>query len=575
MRQLIQEKVTKYWWQIELLSFLGLSLIWILPWGTSGKIYLGDDLGFHLNRIQGLVQNLHNGGAFWQIPAVSTAAFSGWGYPINLFYPAAALLPAAWLQALATGVSGYYLFLVLVNWVTLWATAAVAYRLLHSRSQAFLAAILYGFAQYRFLDFFVRGSLAEGLVFAFLPLIFYGVYSIAAGDYHQWYWLAIGMALIALTHVISLVLSSVGVVIMLSFWGLCRRDLKARSLRLGAATGLAVLLSLSFLGPLVEQLRHVGRLGVAQYTLADSATHLGDLVRNSLDNAVASNAINLGILLVATSILALVVWRRLQPFDHYCLVLGGIFVLLATSLFPWSLFQGILGAIQFPWRFLALADFPLALVGARAISLITRAQAFRRQLLVVPLATLLAVGLSLGAQNTLYRSVGPNNPKVITNATYLTNATNDTTTDYVAQKGLVSMAAVRTHSIPVMNTQPNGQQLPSLKQLAVRALPNGLAYTVQSTTAQTIKLPQLMYHGYRVRVNGHVQTPTLDQNGVVHVRIKAGTSHITFVYERTTVQRVTSLITDLTWLTVGGWLVWRWYRRQRTALRRSHPASGD
>lgn len=563
MMQLIRRMVTKYRWQLELLSFVVLSVIWILPWGFSGKLYLGDDLGFHLNRIQGLARDMQLSGHWWQIPAVSTTAFSGWGYPINLFYPAAALLPAAWLQNLASGISGYYLFLVLLNVVTLWIAAQVADRLLPNHAEAFLAAVIYSFAQYRFLDFFVRGSLAKGIVFAFLPLIFYGTYSIAAGDYRKWYWLAVGMALIALTHVVSLVLSSVGVVIMLSFWGLRRREISARALRLGAAAGTAALLSLSFLGPLIEQLQHIGKLGIAQYTLADSATHLGDLLWNSLNDAVASNAINFGILLLVTSGLAIVVWRRLRPFDHYCLVLGGIFVLLATNLFPWPLLQGLLGSIQFPWRFLALADFPLALVGARAIMVITRTTTFQRGLTVVAAVTVIVVGLSFSASTTLYRSVGPTNAKVVTNATYLANATQDTTTDYVAQRGLVSMAAVRTHSIPVMNTQPNGQQPASLQQLGVRPVANGLVYTLRSTTAQNIKLPQLDYYGYHVYVNGHEQTPTLDGNGVVHIRVNAGTSQIRYEYRKTTVQTVTGVLTALAWIGLLGTGGWRWYRRQR------------
>ncbi|GEO70086.1 hypothetical protein [Levilactobacillus acidifarinae] len=563
MTQLMRRVVTKYWWQLELLSFVVLSLIWILPWGFSGKIYLGDDLGFHLNRIQGLAKAIQLSGNWWQIPAVSTAAFSGWGYPINLFYPAAALLPAAWLQTIASGVGGYYVFLVLLNVLTLWVAAMVAARLLPSRAQAFLAAVIYGFAQYRFLDFFVRGSLAEGIVFTFLPLIFYGVYSITIGDYHKWPWLAVGMALIALTHVISLVLSSVGVIIMLSLWGLRRKELRVRGLRFGAAAGLAVLLSLSFLGPLVEQLRHVGKLGIAQYTLADSATHLGDLLWNSLNDAVASNAINFGVLLLVTSVLAIIVWRQLRPFDRYCLVLGGIFVFLATNLFPWPLFQGLLGTIQFPWRFLAMADFPLALVGARAVMVVTRAKTFQRTLMVVPVVTAIAVGLSFSASATLYRSVGPNNAKVVTNATYLANATRDTTTDYVAQRGLVSMAAVRTHSIPVMNTQPNGQQPASLQQLAVRPVANGLVYTVKSTTAQEIKLPQLDYYGYHVFVNGREQTPRLDSNGVVHIHVNTGTSQIRYVYQRTTVQYLTSGLTWLAWISLIGVGCWRWLQRQR------------
>jgi len=560
MGKLMRKYVVTYWWQLELAVFLVMSLLWVLPWGTSGKLYTGDDLAFHLNRIQGLYQAFQQSGNWWQVPAVATGAFSAWGYPINLFYPAVALLPAVWIQAVAQGIGGYYVFLVLLNVVTLLIAAGVANRILKSRALGFLAAVLYAFSQYRFLDFFVRGALAEGIVFAFLPLIFYGVYCLAYGDYHKWYWLAIGMALIAMTHVISLVLSAVGVVIMLSLWGLCRKDFWPRVLRLGLAAGTALLLSLSFIGPLVEQLLHVGKLGVAQYTLADSAVQVGDFLSNSLNNATASNQINVGIIFLLLVVLSFVVWTKLTALDRYCLVVGLVFTLLATDLFPWQLFQGVLGAIQFPWRFLALACFPIALVGAHALAIATRAVTLNRKLVLLPLVGLLVVGLALGTSGRFYRSAVAADNKLVTAATYQPTATGDTTTDYVAQRGQVSMAAVRTHSIPVMNTQLNGQVPTSLQQLAETPTTNGLTFSLKSTVAQTIKLPQLYYYGYHVYVNQREQQPTLDSNGVVHIKVPAGTSQIRYDYLPTTVQKLSGWLSLLAWIGLLGTLIWRWYR---------------
>lgn len=566
MKIVIKKYLVTHWWQLEVGAFLVLSILWILPWGASGKLYVGDDLGFHLNRIQGLTRAFEQSGDWWRLPAVATGAFSGWGYPINLFYPALTLVPAAWLQVVATGLGGYYVFLVLLNWGTLVITEVVARKLLHSRAQALLATVLYGFAQYRFLDFFVRGALAEGIVFAFLPLIFYGVYCLTIGDDRQWLWLSVGMALIALTHVVSLVLCAVGVGLMLTMWGLRRTQALRRLRHLGYAIGGAVLLSLSFLGPLVEQLRAVGKLGVAQYTLADSAAQLGDLLLNSLDNATASNQINFGILPLVITVLALVVWRRLTVFDRYCLLLGWVFIFMSTDLFPWSLFQGVLGAIQFPWRFLALAGFPLALVGARALVLVTQAHTLDRQLLVLPAVTLVVVALALGTSSRLYRQVAQDSAKIVTSANYQSVATSDTTTDYVGQKSQVSMAAVRTHSVPVMNTQPNGQVPTNLQQTGTQTLANGLVYQLTSQVAQTIKLPQIAYRGYQVTVNGHVQQPTLDANGVVHVRIPAGASTVRYLYRGTLAQHLCGWVTGLSWLSLLGLAGWRVYRRlKRTA----------
>lgn len=558
--------LTRYWWQVEGVTFLLLSILWILPWGFSGKLYVGDDLAFHLNRIQGLTAAFKASGNWFQIPAVATGAFSAWGYPINLFYPATALIPAAWLQAVAPGIGGYYVFLVFLNFATLGIAAVVAYQLLQSRGQAFLVAVIYSFAQYRFLDFFVRGALAEGIVFTFLPIVFYGLYCLTVGDYRKWYWLAIGMALIALTHVISLALSAVGVVVMLSMWGLSRTEPWRRLRNLGFATVLAVGLSAGFLGPLAEQLVHVGKLGVAQYSLAQSAAQLGDLFSNSLDNATASNQINFGVVALLLTVAALFAWKQLTAFDRYCLGLSWFFIFLGTNLFPWQLFQGLLGNIQFPWRFLALAVFPLALVGARSLILLAHARTFNREFWTVAVASLAVVGIALGTSERLYHQVGLGQNKIVTNASYLQNATTDTTTDYVAQRGQVSMAAVRTHSVPVMNTQANGQQLTDLQQQTEQPLANGLSFHLTSAVPQRIKLPELAYAGYHVYVNGRQQTPTLDANGVVHIKVTAGASQVRYVYQPTVVQILSGWVAALSWLGLLGTLGWRRYHRSTSTV---------
>ena len=559
MRTTIKKILKQYGWQLELLLFLVLSLLWVLPWATSGKLYTGDDLGFHLNRIQGLAQQLKLGGHWWQIPAVSTTAFSQWGYPINLFYPAVTLLPAAWLQALVPGLGGYYLYLILLTLATLVIAAAVAHKLLGNRALGILAAVLYTFAQYRFLDFFVRGALAEGVVFAFLPIVFYGVYCLAYGDDRQWYWLAVGMALVALTHVVSLLLCAVGVVLMASLWFLRREGLARRSVHLGYAAGFAIFLAATFLAPLAEQLKTMGKLGVQQYTLITSATEPGELLRNSLDNALSSSQINFGIIFILLTVLALVVWRKLLPLDRYCLIIAWVFIFLATKLFPWQLFQNLLGAIQFPWRFLALACFPLALVGARAISVACRMVTVPRQFLVVGIATIAVVGLSLSLNNQLYQQTTSANTKIVTAATYPAVASGDITTDYVSQKGQVSMAAVRTHSIPVMNTQTNGQQLADLQQQGRQTVANGFIYQITSEVPQIIKLPQIFYPGYHVTVNGRTQRPSLDANGVVHVKVPTGRSTISYRYQRTMVQRLAAQLSFWSWLFLLATPFWRRY----------------
>ncbi|MDT6981357.1 6-pyruvoyl-tetrahydropterin synthase-related protein [Levilactobacillus zymae] len=551
----------RHWRLLESLAFLGLSLIWLLPWAFSGRLYLGDDLQFHLNRLQGLTHYIATTGRWWAVPPVTTGAFSEWGYPINLFYPAVTLLPAAWLHLVVNGVTAYYLFLGLVTDLTLELTAWVGRRLLDSRLAGAVLAVIYGFAQYRLLDFFVRGALAEGLVLAVLPLVIYGAYCLIAGDDRQWFWLAIGMALVALTHVLSVVLCSLAILGMLGLWGLRRDRLKARLGHLVLAGGATVLLAATFLVPLAEQLYRSPSLGVMRYQLAQSALQPGQFLRDTLQNRVTSDHVGLGLSLLLASLVAVLAWRRLRSIDRYFLILGWVNVWLATRWFPWRLLQGPLGMLQFPWRCLTLATFFIALAGAQGMVQLGRPSRLREQLGLLVGVTVIVVSLSLTANQRLYRQVATG-PKIVTATTYhaATQQAVDQDADYLPAAATPTMAAIRTKSVAVMNTQPNGQRPSGLHVVSRRVQPLGVSYRIRSRTARIVRLPVIYFYDDRVWVNGRPQDFWLDATRVIAVQLRRGINRVTYRYHPTVSQRVSGWVSLVVWLGGLG-LVIRWRRR--------------
>lgn len=552
-------------WALEAGLFLGLSLLWVLPWLLSGQTVAGNDLAFHLNRLRGLADQLRLGAPWWRVPPLSTTTFMGWGYPINLFYPAVMLLPAAWLQLMAWGARGFYLYLALVTWATLAIAAWVARRLLHSRLQGVLVALVYTFSQYRLIDFFVRGALGEGIAFAFLPLVFYGVYCIAYGDYRQWYWLAVGMAGVTLTHVLSVLLCAVGVVLFMGLWGLRRTAGWARLSRLGLATLLTLLLTASFLVPLAEQGHFLGHIGVQQYALADSAVRPGELVKNSLLTLTPTpdHLVSFGLMFWLLAGVTLLSWRKLTGVERYTFVAGWGCVWLATSWFPWAPFQPLLGMLQFPWRFLALASFPLAVVGIRAVMVLGQpANRCERVGLLMAIAVITVSFQVMGNVGFYHWVQGQpyGRGSLTLSGDYRAQSTQDPNGDYVTPRGLVALDAVRTHSLAVMNTQRNGHRLRSLRALSRETLRTGYRYHLVSTHAQWLKLPQLGYAGYRVTVNGRAQPLHVDGNDVVHVHVKAGRNWVTYRYHRTVLQRWSGWLSLVVWLGLlgtGSWRRWR------------------
>lgn len=543
--------LTRHRWFGELVLFSCLSAFWLFLWASQGKVYMGDDLSFHLNRVQGLYQQLITG--HWGLGHIATTTFSGWGYPINLFYPAYTLLPLALLQVVLGGVRAYTVFLFLITLLTLYVARFVGQRLLGSYFQGVLMAILYSFSQYRILDFFARGALAEGMVFAFLPLVLYGTYELAIGDVHQGIWLTVGMALIGLTHVVSLLLVAVLVLLTLGLFFLQRTDFKRRLGALGLVVGSTLLLTLTFLAPLVEQLHALSGMSIMQFKLTQSALAPGGFLLNSAVNQMGSEQINLGWLMLMLLLLSLVMWQRLTPALRYLLVLAVVFVWMVTNWFPWTLFQRALGMIQFPWRFLAIASLLTALVGARALALLLPRLTRRGQWGLLTVVAVFGMILSTTSFIAFHQDPSGN---VITRADYHRVATTNDSTDYVRPQSLVTMPALRTHSVAVMNPGHG------LHQVNRQVGADRFTYLVHSQHEQTVKLPHLHYPGYQVTVNGQRQRVRWNRMSILLAHVQAGTNRVRVFYQPTMIQRVSAWISALAWLGLlvfGGrqWLLGR------------------
>lgn len=549
--------VRQHWALAQLLFFIVLTLVWLLPWIANGRIYLGDDLAFHLNRVQSITQYLKFGKL--GLGHVATGSFNAWGYPINLFYPAYLLWPMAALQVLFGGPLAYTLYLFIINMATLYSASFVGQRLLHSRFQGIMVAVFYAFAHYRLLDFFVRGALAEGMTFAIIPLVFYGAYSIAAGDWHRWYWLAIGMALIALTHLVSLLLCAVLVLVTLGMALIKRQNLWWSFKMLCWAVITTVFLTVTCLAPLLQQLHRVGKLNVAQFSLEDSVQQPWAFLTDSMMNRMASGHINIGLVALILLLLGIVAFRRFSPRDRYLLVLGWLFTLMATRLFPWPPFQGLLGMIQFPWRFLGIANLFVALVGTRAIvTLFGQGWRFNRTAWLTAGTGIIVLFGFFSCQGFINSSAKTN--RSIRNDQYHWAATTMRNPDYVPPRSLVSLDAIETHSIEVMDTRANGQRDRTIRQLSRTVGPDSFTYRVSSQRARQTKLPHLGYQGYQVWVNGQRRHWTADQTDVIHVAIPKGQSTIVLKYVPTGIQRLSAWISGLSWVSLIGWLI-RKYRR--------------
>lgn len=161
--------------RLTLALILGLTIYTSVP-VFSYFMYPGDDIGFHLNRIEAIKYSLQAG----QFPnRVSAYWNNGYGYASAVFYGEIFLYLPAFLRILGFSVQAAYKFyIVSVNFVT----ACIAYycfqKIFRNDMAVWIGCAVYMLAPYRLVSIFLRAAVGEYTAMVFFPLIFYGLYRI-------------------------------------------------------------------------------------------------------------------------------------------------------------------------------------------------------------------------------------------------------------------------------------------------------------------------------------------------------------------------------------------------------------
>ncbi|MFK5705774.1 hypothetical protein ACI3E1_04930 [Ligilactobacillus sp. LYQ139] len=319
--------------------------------------YQNSDIIIHLDRVLGL-------GGVWFHP-VNFKTFAQIGDGINYFYPWLTLYPAYILVRLTHSlVIGMGIFIIWINILT----GLIAYysskSIFYDKLVALTFSILYIFTTYRSLDLYRRFDIGEFIAMAFIPLMISALYQIIVCDKQRWMMLAIAMALILYSHLLSLVLCGVAgaleVIALYSFsknkWGSVKQLIKA--------VILWFLLGLGFLIPCIQQ----KQLGVAmpfKAWLPNMALPVKQMIVNGLSNSLGNNRdiiVSLGVLCTLICVTGLFLQKKSRV-EWRFLIVGIVLALMMTKLFPWKLFGHLPDFIQFPWRFGEVAVIFLLLFG--------------------------------------------------------------------------------------------------------------------------------------------------------------------------------------------------------------------
>jgi len=371
----------------------------------------GDDLEFHLLRIDALAEGLRDG----QFPVrVSPYWNNGYGYASSLYYNDLFLLFPALLRLLGISVqSAYKQYILAVNLATV-GVAWYSFRHMFERKTALAGTAMFVFLPYRMVCLYKRAAVGEYSAMLFLPLVVWGMYRIyQSGQYEgaatQFerpskhgtsnkrvmlelqldlqiiFPLALGLSGLISTHVITTFMT--GLIILVFCLIMFRQTVRPRTLwRLITTVLLVFLLNAWFLVPEMDSMRfgiratvdnakgHIQRSGTYLFQLFDmfpDADGANYKTFEEIDPAYAgvkdmSFSAGVGIfglvLWIAYSLLHREKRTQNQTLGNWCCSMGILSLFMSTVWFPWSFLtrtvpiaEGIFGGIQFPWRFLGLA----------------------------------------------------------------------------------------------------------------------------------------------------------------------------------------------------------------------------
>lgn len=462
-------------------------------------LYNGDDLCYHLARLEGLKDGILDG----QIPVnILPDGLRGNGY-LNAMYPYLFLYIGAFLRICRVSLALSYKVIVFLANLGSAVCAYVAMKsMIKSRRSVILAVVLYTLMPYRFTNIFSRGDLGETLALVFWPLVIAGLYHVIMGDRKKWYYLVIGFSGALQSHILSAAfVAAVCVITALMYCGRILREHRYREI--GKAAGLSLLLNAWYLVPFLYY--YFGET-IAKDVLRWSGYFEQSINPSNLTQTLSlynKQYFSLGLALfgcIGIGIVYLLYERRgrlteQEGFLMYLLLLGAVLTFMITGYFPNrvlmenDVFENIATMLQFPWRFLGPASTCFVFVGAIGLSRSEILKPYRNYVFALLVGLNLLVIVSVPADNNhmpydnaqAVASKG-HESKLITNIGMfyphewrLDGASDD--------KLITSVVVSDMNNVTVRDYQKKGTKA-------------AVAYTATAPDCY-VELPILSYHGYR------------------------------------------------------------------------------
>ncbi|MDI6785138.1 MAG: hypothetical protein QMD92_00355 [bacterium] len=346
----------------------------------SGFFSMQDDL--QAFRVQQLDKCLDDG----QIPCrwVPDAGY-GYGYPQFNYYPPSVYYFGAILHRVGFEYIDTVKILFILGYIASAIAMFVLVDSLIGHWSAFVSSVLYTYVPYKAVEVYVRGAMSEFWALTFFPLIFWAIYKFIKTEKKRYFiWFSFFLSLLLTTHnLMSLIFAPVAIVWTI-YWIVLEKKIKLWS-RITMSGLLGVGLAAFFTLPVLfeKKFAHVDSVLSGYF---DYRAHFVSLYKIFISrewgygsSGFPNEKLNLSVGIIqwvvgiGAVVLALINYRKNKKFSVltlllFILSLFTVFMIHMKSSFIWAQLP-VLWWLQFPWRFLSVSIFLLAILSGLAVYL--------------------------------------------------------------------------------------------------------------------------------------------------------------------------------------------------------------
>lgn len=337
------------------------------------------------------VYEMHKCFSDFQIPCrwVPDAGY-GYGYPQFNYYP-----PSVYYLGEVFHLAGFqFIDTVKILFILGYILSALAMFVLVSEFlgnlPGFVSALVYTYVPYKAMEVYVRGALSEFWSLVIYPFIFWAVYKlIKTSEWKYVAMLGISVGLLLTTHLLMSMIFSFSAVVWTLYWLIKEKKIKEIGKVIGAVL-LGVCLAAFFVLPaIVEQkYAHTETMTMGYFGHLQHFVNLYKLFISTEwgfgSSGFPDEKLNLstGIVqwvfgLITIGIASIYLFlKKKKKYLSLALVLGALevftlFMMHSKSTFIWKMIP-ILSWLQFPWRFLTVSIFLLAIIAGIGIHLLPK-----------------------------------------------------------------------------------------------------------------------------------------------------------------------------------------------------------